>query len=333
MAVLLLILSLSVVFRWNGNEKPLASENSPLTASEYQGMLGVGINVDWMTFGWVNHYYFYWRSKGVNVPKYFKEKGFSNVRIRVSEDVVTNRTALFQLGEVVNDTLKAGLIPIITYTAPELRDNPTSEAAQRHFVEWWETVASYFKGYPYLLSYDLLIESSGMIKDHLKVLDRVYSQTIGEIRRIDPHRLIFITPAYTSSPFHLNELNVTNDGYTLVEWHIYASGPKGCSYNESYIEEATSTAFTWSKRKGIPTWFGAWRPNFYPKGGRRNGRPLCPMVLQLNFTRAMVSALSRAGIPYDINSDVHFFDIANLTWYESQEKTLEIILHPPHRVR
>ena len=175
----------------------------------------------------------------------------------------------------------------------------------------------------------MLIESSGTIKDHLKVLDRIYSQTIGEIRRIDPHRLIFITPAYTSSPFHLNELNVTNDGYTLVEWHIYASGPKGCSYNESYIEEATSTAFTWSKRKGIPTWLGAWRPNFYPKGERRNGRPLCPMVLQLNFTRAMVSALSRAGIPYDINSDVHFFDIANLTWYESQEKPLRLfsILH------
>ncbi len=306
--------------------------NKAITAIEYQRMLNVGINVDWMTFAKVNHYYFYWRSRGINVPQYFKEEGFSNVRIRVGMDVVENKTVLLQLAEIVNDTLEVGLIPIITYTAPELRENPTSEAAQEHFVKWWETVANYFQGYPYLLSYDLLIESSGGIKSHPEVLSKVYSETIREIRKIDPYRLIFVTPSHVSSPFYLNELNVTNDGYTLAEWHIYASGPKGCSYNESYVEKAISSALKWSRKTGTPTWFGAWRPNCYPKAGGGNG-PLCSMEVELNFSRAMVSALSKAGIPYDINSDVHFFDIASLTWYQSQESVLEVILHPQRTER
>ncbi len=308
----------------NGIKNP---GNGLITASEYQKMLGVGINVDWMTFARVRHYYFYWRARGVNVPKYFKEKGFSNVRIRVGVDVTKNRTALKQLGEIVNDTLEAGLIPIITYTAPELRENPTSEAAQEHFVEWWKTVAEYFRGYPYILSYDLLIESSGPVKSHPEVLNQIYSRTIREIRKIDPYRLVFVTPPYTSSPSHLNDLNVTNDGYTLAEWHIYASGPKGCTYNGSYIEKAITSALNWSRKTGIPTWFGAWRPNCYPKAGEGNG-PLCSMEVELNFSKAMASALSKAGIPYDINSDVHFFDIASLTWYQSQENVLKVILRP-----
>ncbi|WP_297521102.1 cellulase family glycosylhydrolase [Thermococcus sp.] len=307
----------------NGIKNP---GNGPITAVEYQKMLGVGINVDWMTFARVRYYYFYWRSRGVNVPKYFKEEGFSNVRIRVGVDVTKNRTALKQLGEIVNDTLEAGLIPIITYTAPELRENPTSEAAQEHFVEWWKTVAEYFRGYPYVLSYDLLIESSGPVKSHPEVLNEIYSRTMQEIWKIDPYRLVFVTPPYTSSPFHLNDLNVTNDGYTLAEWHIYASGPKGCTYNGSYIEKAIASALNWSRKTGIPTWFGAWRPNYYPKNGKGNGP--CPLEVELNFSRAMVSALSKAGIPYDINSDVHFFDIASLTWYQSQESVLKVILRP-----
>jgi len=336
---ILLFVSLFAVLHWghhNSRENRLMgiSNNTPpggnkaITAIEYQRMLNVGINVDWMTFSRVSHRYFQWRSKGVSVPEYFREEGFSNVRIRMGKDVLTNKTALLQLAEIVNDTLKAGLIPIITYTAPELRESPTSKAAQEHFAEWWKTVAEYFRGYPYTLSYDLLIESSGPIKNHPEVLNAVYRQTIREIRGIDPYRLVFVTPPYTSSPFYLNELNVTNDGYTLAEWHIYASGPKGCSYNESYIEEALSAALSWSKKTAIPTWLGAWRPNSYHKGGKRGEEASCPMELELNFTKVMVSALSKAGIPYDVNSDVHFFNITCLKWYGNQEEALELILHP-----
>ncbi|WP_099211281.1 glycoside hydrolase family 5 protein [Thermococcus henrietii] len=297
----------------------------PITAQQYEKLLGVGIDVDWMSFARVHRYYFYWRSKGVNVPEYFKKAGFSNVRIRVEADVVNNKTALVQLGEIVNDTLKAGLIPIITYTAPELRNDPTSEKAQEHFILWWKTVAEYFKGTSYLLSYDLLIESSGPIKDYPNVLNKVYAQTIAEIRKIDPYRLVFVTPVRVSSPFYLNYLNVTNDGYTLAEWHVYAGGPKHCTYNMTLIESAINAALNWSKKTGIPTWVGAWRPFWFSK---KDKSVQCPIQADEDFGKVMASALWNAGIPYDINADVWFFNIENLTWYQDRLPVLRVVLHP-----
>ena len=59
---------------------------------------------------------------------------FTNVRIRVDSDVTTNRTALVQLGVIVNDTLRAGLIPVATYMARDLRDNPESIQVQKSFL-------------------------------------------------------------------------------------------------------------------------------------------------------------------------------------------------------
>ena len=307
------------------NQSLYSLGKEPITAQQYEKLLGVGIDVDWMSFARVHRYYFYWRSKGVNVPEYFKKAGFSNVRIRVEADVVNNRTALIQLGEIVNDTLKAGLIPIITYTAPELRNNPTSEKAQEHFVLWWKTVAEYFKGTSYLLSYDLLIESSGPIKSYPNVLNKVYAQTIAEIRKIDPYRLVFVTPARVSSPFYLKYLNVTNDGYTLAEWHIYAGGPKHCTYNMTLIESAINASLAWSKGTGIPTWVGAWRPFWFSK---KDKSVQCPIQADVDFGKVMASALWNAGIPYDINADVWFFNIENLTWYRDRLPVLKAVLHP-----
>jgi len=298
-----------------------------IPAVDYQRMLRVGINVDWMKYSWVNYYYFHWRSLGICVPCYFREAGFTNVRIRVSSDVTTNRTALVQLGVIVNDTLKAGLLPVVTYTARGLRDNPESIQVQKRFLNWWLTVAEYLRNYPYTLSYDLLIESSGKIKDHPEILNKIYHEVITEIRSIDPYRIIIVTPPGRSSPFRLDELNITNDEYIMAEWHIYAGGPKGCSYNTTYIEESIQTALTWSRETGIPTWMGAWRPNDYPKPSGKNPRPLCPLSLEENFTRTMVSYLTEANIPYDINSDTKFFNIENLTWYGSQEGILKIIIN------
>ncbi len=297
-----------------------------IPAVEYQRMLGVGINVDWMKYSWVNYYYFHWRSLGICVPCYFREAGFTNVRIRVSSDVTTNRTALVQLGVIVNDTLKAGLLPVIAYTARGLRDNPENPRVQQHFLQWWLTVAEYFRDYPYNLSYDLLVESSGEIKDHPEILNKVYREVITEIRSIDPYRIIIVTPPGRSSPFRLDELNITNDEYIMAEWHIYAGGPRGCSYNTTYIEESVQVALQWSQKTGIPTWMGAWRPNDYPKPSGKNPKPLCPVSLEENFTRTMVSYLTEANIPYDINSDTKFFDIENLTWYTAQRDILQIIV-------
>ena len=260
------------------------------------------------------------------MPCYFRDVGFRNVRIRVGVDVVSNHSALIQLGIVVNDTLKAGLIPVITYTARDLRDYPENPRVQQQFLQWWLTVAEYFRNYPYNLSYDLLVESSGEIKNHPEILNKLYNELITEIRSIDPYRIIIVTPPWRSSPLHLDELNITNDGYIMAEWHIYAGGPKGCSFNMTYIEQSVQAALQWSRKTGVPTWMGAWRPNDYPKPSGKNPKPLCPLNLEENFTKTMVSYLTEANIPYDINSDTKFFNIENLTWYNTQRKILQIII-------
>ena len=302
----------------------LEERNNPvITAEGYVRMLGVGINVDWMNFEKINRYYFYWRSKGVNIPTYFKEKGFNNVRIRVKADIIHNETALMQLNKIVNDCLKAGVIPIISYTAPELRQKPTNLSAQRQFVEWWTTLAEHFKNTSHLLAYDLVIETSGPIEEHPEVLNKVYKEVIQRVREVDPHRIIIVTPAGISKPEYLRYLTVKNDGYIIAEWHIYAGGPKKCRYNSTYIRNSIEIAINWSAKTGIPTWLGAWRPQYYPK---RKGEG-CPISLVLNFSKTMVMYLNRAGIPYDINSDVHFFDIAHLRWYPQEEDVLNVILH------
>ncbi len=143
---------------------------------------------------------------------------------------------------------------------------------------------------------------------------------------MDPYRLIFVTPAHVSSPFYLQYLNVTSDGYILAEWHIYAGGPKYCKYNMSLIERAVGAAVNWSRRTGIPTWVGAWRPYWVPKKERE--KYVCSTQNTIAFSKAMVSALKGAGIPYDINADEWFFDIANLTWYSPGRDVLRVILHP-----
>ncbi|ADD09279.1 cellulase family glycosylhydrolase [Candidatus Aciduliprofundum boonei] len=299
----------------------------PINATEYQKLMGIGINVDWMTFKKVNTQYFQWREQGVHVPSYFKERGFSNVRIRVNQDLTTNQTAMEQLTDIVNDCLDAGLYPIITNVADDLRDYPTNISVQQHFVKWWETVIDHFKGYSYNLSYDLLIESSHEIKNYPDVLNKVYYEIIHYLRQEDPYRIVFVTPAGGSKPDYLQDLNVTNNGYILAEWHIYAGGPSesgtDCVYSKSYINQTLSTALSWTKETGIPTWQGAWRSNCYPNGGTDAE---CNMSLEINFTKAMVSAYAGANLPYDVNADTKFFDISNLTWYKLQEEALDIIL-------
>ena len=300
----------------------------PIPAWEYQGLLGVGVNVDWLKYRWVNRYYFYWRSMGVNIPLFFREKGFTNVRIRVGWDVVGNKTVLSMLRSIVDDCLRAGLIPVIAYTARDLRDNPTSREVQERFVEWWLTVAREFRGYPYTVSYDLIVESSGRLKDHPGILNRLYSRVIAGIRTLDPYRVVIVTPPGRSSPFRLGELSIANDGYVLAEWHIYAGGPRSCTYNKTYIVEAVEAALRWSRATGIPTWMGAWRPNEYPRACGRPCVPLCPRGVELEFSKTMTSVLREAGIPYDVNSDTKFFDIASLKWYGWGEETLEVVLGP-----
>ncbi len=299
-----------------------------IPASEYSKMLGIGINVDWLTFKKVHDAYFYWRSLGVNVAKYFKEAGFDTVRIRVSADVLKDERALKELVEVVNDSLSVGLNPIVAYAAPELRADPLNPKAQEHFIRWWLKVAETFKDYPHNLAYDLIIETGKGLKDKPLLLNKLYSILIAKIRKIDPCRIIIVTPAKVSSPFMLKYLNVTNDGFVMAEWHIYAKGPckrrKYFYYNETLIVNAFKVASEWSNKTGIPTWFGAWRP-ICPDPLHR-GKILGSPPLYMPFIKFMCSQIRKYNIPFAINADSWFFDISSLKWREDTMPILNYLV-------
>lgn len=338
LAVLLLALLSALLLLHRPAGPPAAQAPSWPTAASYIAGLRVGINVDWLSYRWVTRLYLYWRSRGVSIPALFREKGFDHVRIRVSIDVVGNETALRLVRTVVEDCLTANITPIIVYTAPELRSNPLSPSAQRHFLEWWRTLAEALRGEPPRLAYELLVETSGGLRDKPRLVNRLYNEAIAEIRRIDPHRVVIVTaPANRSSPFSLPLLRLPRDPWLAAEWHIYAGGPRPGPhpvYNATLIREAAAFAANWSRETGIPVWMGAWRPNNYPRAAGRHaprlpdGAPagLFPVDEVLGFTRLMVKTLCSEGIPFAVNADTKFFDYQGLRWYPSQEPLLRIIL-------
>lgn len=340
LVLLLAIAAFYIIPIYFAHSTALEKTASRITPSRYKDLLGVGIDVDWMSFKRVHDKYFEWRSKGVNVPLIFKKRGFSNVRIRVGYDVVKNPQAINDLDAIVHDCLKAGIIPIIAYNADELRENPDSPLAQKHFLQWWLTVARHFRNTSYLLSYDLIIETGGNLKDRADILNKLYREVITEIRRIDKYRIIIITPPKVSSPFHLDDLDLPNDSYIMAEWHIYAGGPKPPTrgaktiFNKTLIDTAVAAAKNWTEKTGIPTWVGAWRPNRYPKESSRkaqypDGAPkgIFTIPEAITFSKYMCSKLTQAGIPYDINADALFLDYNTLQWYPSQRQILDTIIH------
>jgi endoglucanase len=94
---------------------------------------------------------------------------------------------------IVYDCLNAKIVPIITFSASDFRENPDAQTLQRN-VNFWKDVATEFKNYPYVLSYDLIIESSRNISQHDDMLNEFYKSDITDIRKIDKFRILFITP-------------------------------------------------------------------------------------------------------------------------------------------
>ncbi len=340
LAALLALLAAAIALHWHQAAGPRASHAAGQwpTAAQYMARLRVGINVDWLTYRWVTRLYLEWRSRGVNVPALFREKGFDHVRIRVGIDVVGNETAIELIKIVVSDCLRANITPIIVYTASELRRNPQSPAAQRHFVEWWRTLAEALRGEPPRLAYELLIETSGGLSDKPGLVNRLYREALAVIRSVNPHRVVIVTaPANRSSPFSLPLLRLPRDPWLAAEWHIYAGGPRPGPrpvYNATLIREAAGFAARWSRETGIPVWMGAWRPNRYPRAAGRSaprlpdGAPagVFPVSEVIDFTRLMTETLCSSGIPFAVNADTKFFDYRSLRWYPSQEPLLRIIL-------
>lgn len=92
----------------------------------------------------------------------------------------------------------------------------------------------------------------------------------------------------------------------MAEQHIYASGPKkkqeglkfwknnGAGKGRENVKKAIQPAIDFTKRRGVPTYLGAWMPQDN-KGGDLKRQEV------INFARYFVRQLCDEGIPWSLN--------------------------------
>lgn len=328
------------------------TSHQPIAPLMYQAMLQTGMDVDWAKTASGRVAYQHSHDQGVNVPRLFRERGLRHVRIRIKDDVrdpsteLTGRTLLEEVRNIVDDSLAAGMIPVLAYQAKPFKLNPTDDAVLNDVIDWWVTVAKAFKDYPYALSYDLIIETTDEVKKHNDRLNLLYEKATAAIRAIDEKRIVIVAANKISSPYELENLIVPEPtDYMMAEWHFYAAGPSrdnpkklwttGTDEEKQLVLDKINTAVEWSERTGIPTWVGAWRANRYPKGedaatevlydGAPGGGEYTPEQ-QVVFATFVSRSLQEAGIPYAVNSDTKFFNRETNQWYESMQAVLDAML-------
>lgn len=251
------------------------------------------------------------------IVKDFKNAGINHVRIRVKDNV--SQDLFYHLDEQIRACLEAGIIPIIAYQANGFKNSASDEDMDK-VVEWWSAVAEHYKNESYLLSFDMMIECTDALNKQPDKLNELYEKVVTAIRQTNPTHILMMSPRVRSDAQYLSELKVPTqaNGYMMAEWHFYASGPSkenerklwttGTEKEKNLIRNKIQLALEWQKKTGIPTWVGAWMAGNYNDGDDYSVKE------QVIFAHFMVSELKKAGIPFAVNADTHFYDRENKTW-------------------
>ncbi|WP_425447295.1 glycoside hydrolase family 5 protein [Dethiothermospora halolimnae] len=316
-------------FKYNAQKDSIKDSNSsvidaPIDPWEYQKLLGKGVDVDWSKTNKGRKYY---DSKTV---KDFKKEGVSHVRIRIADEA--SEKLLKGLDKQIEDSLEAGIIPIIAYQANEFKNDPTEKNIKK-VIKWWDTVASRYKNKSHLLTFDLLIEATDALNKKPEKLNEIYERLVKEIRKTNPTRIVFISPRLRSDAAYLKELKIptAHNDYLMAEWHFYASGPSrtndrklwttGTDKEKKLITNKINIALDWQNKMKIPTWVGAWMPGNYNDGNDYNIKE------QTIFAKYMTSKLSEADIPFAVNSDTKYYDRKTNTWIENMQPVFKAIFN------
>jgi hypothetical protein len=294
-----------------------------LTPKEYQQKLGIGINVNWATFKKEIRCYSY---KDVTA---FKKAGFTTIRIRF-KDRVNDEKYLKHLKKIVNDVLKAHMIPVLAYGAKKFRNDP--KKYMNNALKVWKIVADEFKNYPDVLSFDLIIEPGRKLNKNVDILNEFYEKAVREIRKTNPKRIIFLAPIHCSNPYFLNKIKFPKDKFIMAEWHFYAAGPSktrpkklwttGTAHEKKLILDKIRYAYNWQEKHHIYTWVGAWMPSDYNHGNDYTIKE------QVKFAHFMSCALRKYHIPFAINADGQFFDCKSKKWRKKRLPVLRAIFQP-----
>ena len=180
-------------------------------------------------------------------------------------------------------------------------------------------MASFFQGWDYRLSFNILIEISGKYKTNTTAINALYYSVRNAIRAHDTERIIIFAPCKLSDPDYLQYLNFTeaNDPYTMAEWHFYAAGPQTDPSNKKYWNDGTTaeernnilgplqTAYDWGQNNNVALWVGAWMAGNYNNEGGFD------LVKQSAFGSFMARALKNKNMPWSINADNKFYNYSN----------------------
>ena len=283
----------------------------PISPSGYQKLLGKGMDVDWSKTKKGRETY----SKAI--VQDFKKAGICHVRIRIKDDISEE---LFDgLDEQIRDCLSNGIIPIIAYQANGFK-NSVSDEEMNKVVQWWTAMAEHYQNESYLLSFDMMIECTDALNKEPEKLNELYEKVVTAIRETNPKRILMMSPRVRSDAQYLNELKIPTqaNGYMMAEWHFYAAGPSkenerklwttGTTKEKNLIRDKINLALKWQKKTGIPTWIGAWMSGNYNDGDDYSIKE------QVIFAHFMVSELEKAGIPFAVNADSHFYDREHKNW-------------------
>ncbi|KAI0557409.1 Cellulase (glycosyl hydrolase 5) [Gracilaria domingensis] len=326
----------------------VAGQQQTYTPAQYQSLLGVGMDVDWLKTGsgrtqnWKSR-----EQRGVDVPQVFKDRGFSHVRLRVKEydlEVINPKTGVSLLEEMkrtVDDCLDSALIPVLAFQGARFKSDPTNPDEMDAVVDWWVAVATALQDRDYLLSYNIIIETTEEIKKHNDKLNELYQRVETAVHAIDATRILIIAPNKISSPLELDKLEVPDNDYMMVQWHFYAAGPKrdnpkkqwttGTELEKSLITDKVDVALSWSADNGIPTWVGAWMPSNFNDGGTSS--PTCPpgggsysIEEQVVFATFMSQTLQCSNIPYAVNSDTKYYNRNTNEWCAAMAPVVDAIV-------
>jgi len=241
--------------------------------------------------------------------------GFSNARIRVDADL-SNATYAAHLDRVINDTLAAGLIPILAKKATDLKQDPHNAALLNAYVAWWDDAAERYANATHRLVFDLMVEPAQALGDDIDRLNHAYALATDAIRRTNPTRLLSFAPGHIASPDYLDDLIIPSAArpYAMAEWHTFAAGPNpsgsskkawtgnGTAEQRQACVDLVDEAFKWQgSSNGAPTWFGAWMSNDFNKGSHYT------VPEQVAFARFICQTVANRNIPWSINTYSIYF--------------------------
>lgn len=286
--------------------------------SEYQQMLGSGMDVDWWTAG--NN------RSGQNwgtVISDFGQAGVQHVRITLTQNYLSPQDFLL-LDEQVNQCINNGISPIIAYKPSFARRYGMNYEAQ--ICNWWRVMAEHYRGYPARLSFDILLEPNSSMFASYSDLNDFYEDCVADIRNTNPYRIIFIAPTYNSDPLYLKYLRIPSraNGYLMAEWHFLSernynrawnNWRNRRSYEEDWINGRINAALAWQRRTGIYTYVGGWAPGTYFSAGYSSA--------QEAYTSFFCNALLRACIPYAVRG--HYYDYGNRQWHSAAYRPMRTI--------